>query len=137
NIQLLTLKATVLDNLNRYNEATALIDKALNFVPNYTTALDKKAVMLGHIKDYRNAIVYLDKSLSINPDDSFALTNKRTYLNEFKLNQQHTLNSSLFATRHNNDTISGKAHLADYTFMVYMIGSDLEAKSFAATKNIR
>jgi tetratricopeptide (TPR) repeat protein len=140
NIQLLTLKAIVFDHLTRYTEATTLIDRALHLDPNYTFALDNKALVLNHLKNYTEAIIYLDKALLINPNDSFAFTNKPVYLNQLKQHQQLPKNiSSLPAVRQNNSQFTPlrKIPLADYTFMVYMIGSDLEAKSYAATQNIR
>jgi tetratricopeptide (TPR) repeat protein len=139
NVQYLTQMAIILDNLGKHNEATTLIDRALSLNPNYVVALDDKALILARMRNYGEATKYLNIALAIDPSDSFAIKNKAIYLAGLKIQEHNAKNGSPPSNIYENKTQDShvKISSADYTFMVYFIGSDLEAKSYAATQNIR
>lgn len=56
-----------LGNLNRYEEAIALYDKALEIDPEYAIALTNKALAIFHIGERDEAFMWIDKALTIDP----------------------------------------------------------------------
>jgi tetratricopeptide (TPR) repeat protein len=111
--------------------------------PSYVTAQhqNEKGNALYSQGNYAEALKYYDKVLAIDPNDIDALIKKGNILDELKQQreQQLTTNTSGLTNNEIKNQISTLIPMAmsDYTFMVYIVGSDLEAKSYAATQNIR
>jgi tetratricopeptide (TPR) repeat protein len=66
----------IVDSLNRYEEASAVLEAALNINPDYYEAWYNKGVSLDNLGKYEDAIVAWEAALNINPDDHEAWYNK-------------------------------------------------------------
>jgi tetratricopeptide (TPR) repeat protein len=71
-----SLKARILIDLLRYDEATECIDKALEINPNYYAAYNNRALVYSAEGKYSEALECLDKALKINSKVSLLYLNK-------------------------------------------------------------
>jgi len=132
-------KGLALDRLGNYTEAIVYFDKALEIDPNFAYVLSIKGQALAKQGDYSEALKYFDKALSIHPKNTDVLTLRAATVGNLN-QQQDAENVGLFNNSNSNKNrhlIYNKSSASDYTVMVYMIGSDLEAKSYAATNDIK
>jgi len=111
-----------------YDQAKKYLDRVLTIDPNNTYALNVLGTILYYQGNQNDAIRYFDKALAIDPNgiDIFRKLNEPQ--EPFKLT---TLNES------KNQRITDNNNSSEYTLMVYMVGSDLEAKTNSATQNIQ
>lgn len=72
------LKAMILKELKRYNQALETIDKAIEINPKISW--DNKATILMEIGFYKEALECVNKALEISPDSKFALVYKAQIL---------------------------------------------------------
>ena len=120
-------KGIIYESLKNYSEALKYFDKALSIEPNNFLPVYNKGNLYSDLKNYREALKFYDKALSIEPNNRYALYAKDAALNNLN---NYSSNKNYLLTVPNG-------HLADFTIMVYMVGSDLEGKSYAATQSIR
>lgn len=72
-LTLYLVKRGGLRNLERYEEALELLDKALALDPENSDALHNKGVVLFSLGQREEAIELLDKAIEIDPENSDAL----------------------------------------------------------------
>ena len=146
-------KGVALNKLGNYSEAIRYYDKALDIDPKFVYALSGKGDTLSNQGNYTEARKYYEKALNISPNYVSVLINignifynqgnyteARQYSDKvLALSSSSSSSSSPINQNKDQQSLIGSNNhpLAEYTFMVYMVGSDLEAKSYAATQNIR
>ena len=151
-------KGDALSNEGNYYEAIKYYDKALHISPNYVSILVNKGNFYYKIGNYIEAKRYFDKVLAIDPSNIGALNfvkalainpNGIDILEELKKQEDQQLvedvpsSSSYLSSinqsknQHIIQNIDSNNASSDYTFMIYIVGSDLEAKSYYATQNIQ
>ena len=132
-------KGLALDRLGNYTEAILYFNKALEIDPSFAYVLAIKGQALYEQGDYSEAVKYFDKALNIYPKNTNVLSLRAATIDN--LNQQQSAESVDSSNNSNSNKnqhlIYNNSSVSDYTVMVYMIGSDLEAKSYAATKDIQ
>ncbi len=69
-------KGWVLDNLGRFSEALAAIERALEINPSYDMAWNNKGWVLGKLGRFSEALAAYERALEIKPSYGLALSNK-------------------------------------------------------------
>jgi tetratricopeptide (TPR) repeat protein len=140
-VSILENKGNIYYKKGDYVEAKRHYDKVLAIEPSNMDALNSVGLVLYYQGNRNEAIRYFDKALAINPNgiDIFEELKKQEAQ---QLRNVHSFSSYLSSinqskNQHIIENINNNNASSDYTFMVYMVGSDLEAKSYSATQNIQ
>lgn len=74
------LKAVILLNIKRYQQALENIDKAIELNPNLSFLWDNKSLILLELGFYKEALDCVNKAIELDPNNFFAYNNKASIL---------------------------------------------------------
>jgi superkiller protein 3 len=77
-----------LKNLERYEEAIACYDKAIEIEPDYYSDWRNKGDAFFYLKRYEDAVACYDKAIEIQPDDDYAWGHKGAALGNLKRHEE-------------------------------------------------
>jgi tetratricopeptide (TPR) repeat protein len=140
-VSILKNKGNIYYKIGNYSEAIKYFDKVLAIEPNNVDALNHLGLSLYYQGNKNEALKYFDKALAINPTGINIFEELKKQESK-QVGTTHSLSSYLSpvnqsTNQHTLENINNNNASSDYTVMVYMVGSDLEAKSYSATQNIQ